>query len=130
MKPSSMIALLALAILWPGMSSCLHAQGLRLTPGAHLVISGVANGIANTAPVLVLDNASLINDGNITAGNGTILFTGDGTTIPVIGGANPVRFNNLTLQRSVADLRLDNDAAVSGQITLGSGNLQLNGHNL
>jgi len=112
-----------LILLSAALPGSLNAQGLQIFPGAHLVMTG--------APVLVLDNASLVNDGNIAAANGTVLFTGNvPTTSAFIGGSRPIRFYNLTLQQSTAGLRLDNDAAISGRITLDSGNLQLNGYTL
>jgi hypothetical protein len=123
MKPSHYISLIALALIPASLPFYLAAQALQITAGTHLVMSG--------APVLVLNNASLVNGGSFVPGNGTVLFTGDApTTSSFIGGPNPILFYDLTIAKSANDLLLDKDAAVSGRITLSSGNLQLNNYTL
>ena len=123
MKPSHYTGIITLLITTACLPLCLHAQGLHLTPEIHLVMNG--------APALVLNNASLVNDGNLDAGNGAVLFAGDAATgRSFIGGATPIAFYDLTIGKSANDLRLNNNVAVSGRITLGSGNLQLNNYTL
>lgn len=107
-----------------------QAQGLQLAPGVNWVENGPCQ--------LILYNASLINNGNYIADSGTVVFTGDGRTPAFvgdvrapgafIGGANSISFYNLTIDRSANDLQLNNNAAVTGRVTLESGNLQLNGY--
>ena len=121
MKPTEYILLptctLLLAISWFGG----QAQGLQLTPGIHWVVDGPSQ--------LVLHNASLINNGNFIADSSTVVFTSDpGATGQFVGGANPVSFYHLTLGKSSNDLQLNNNAFVTGRITLDSNNLQLNGY--
>ena len=121
MKPTEYMRLLALTLLLviSGMGG--QAQGLQLTPGIHWVENGSSQ--------LILHNASLINNGSFIADSGTVVFTSDaGSAGAFIGGANPASFHHLTIGRSAGDLELNNDAFVTGRITLDSGNLQLNGY--
>jgi hypothetical protein len=121
MKPTEIIRFLALTLLpvISGLSG--RAQGLQLMPGIHWVENGPSQ--------LILHNASLINNGSFLTDSGTVVFSSDaGAAGAFIGGANPVSFHHLTIGNSAGDLRLNNDAFVTGRITLDSGNLQLNGY--
>jgi hypothetical protein len=97
---------------------CLSAQGIRLQPGSHLIITG--------SPQLILNNTSLYNSGEIVPGNSSILFSGTSST--VIGGDQPITFNQLTI--ASPETRLDNDIVVGNNITLQTGHLDLNSHTL
>jgi hypothetical protein len=100
-----------------------QTQGIHLTSGIQWVTQGT--------PSIVLNNASLINNGNFIADSSSVIFTGDmATTGAFIGGANPVSFYNLRIGNSAKDLQLNNNAFVTGRITLDSGNLQLNSYTL
>ncbi len=120
-------ALKVLPILLP---ICLRSQELRLSAGVQLVATG--------APNLVLNNISLINDGGFTADSSTVIFRSDagvrigGNTFSGarIGGNSPLSFYNLTVGGSSGDLRLANNIAVAGHVTMDSGNLQLNHYRL
>jgi len=119
MKPNNHIRFVVLAILPIFFMPVLQAQGLQLTPGIKWVMKG--------SPTLVINNASLINEGSFIADSGTVFFTGDrAASGTFIGGANPISFYNLTIGKSANDLQLNNNAFVKGMITLDSGNLQLN----
>jgi len=89
-----------------------RSQGLRLMPGTHLVVSG--------APQLVLQDAALINDGEITADSSRYLFFGNTS---FIGGSHPTFFYDLVIG---GDVQLNNHASVTGGIFMQGGNLQLN----
>ncbi len=95
-------------------------QGLHIANGAQWIVNG--------SPSLVLNNVSLINNGNFETGNGTVLFTGDAPAL--IGGDRPIQFYNLVIGKSFNDLQLNNDAAITGNIVMNSGNLQLNNYTL
>src|SRR5689334_7748014 len=95
----------------------LQAQGLRISRGAGMVVQGNAS--------IVLNDASFINDGHFTADNSTIIFTGENNG--VVGGITRTTFHNLVLQNQ---LQLESDIAVNGQLTMSSGNLELNNRNL
>src|SRR5258708_12742505 len=69
------------------------AQGITITPGASLVLNGSA--------LLTLQDAGLTNNGNLSAGNSTILFSGTTATAnSFIGGSSSTSFNNITLIHS------------------------------
>ena len=130
MKPTEYMRIPAMALLLVVSGLAGQAQGLQLTAGVHWVENGPCQ--------LILYNASLINNGSYIADSGTVVFAGDGRTpafvgdvrMPgaFIGGANPTAFYNLTIGSSANDLQLNNNAAVTGRVTLDSGNLQLNGY--
>lgn len=110
-----------------GMLSCiaisLQAQTLYLSPGSHLVMNG--------SPLMILNNFNLLNDGSFTAGNSTVIFTGNTIgTNAFIGGKTSTSFYNFTISKSFKDVQLNNDITVSGNVIMNQGNLQLNGHNL
>lgn len=114
---------IALIIFSLSLPSFLTAQGLQITPGLHLVVNGT--------PSLVFNNASLVNNGDFSAGNSSLFFTGDSAMArPYIGGSVPVAFYNLIIDRNADDLRLANNIAVAGKIILNAGNLQLNNYTL
>jgi len=123
MKHTAYMRLLAMTLL-PAVSGLAgQAQGLQLTPGIQWVVNGSTQ--------MILHNASLINNGSFIADSGTVVFTSDrGSAGEFIGGANPVSFYNLTIGRSEKDLQLNNNALITGRITLDSGNLQLNDYML
>ena len=99
------------------------AQGIHLTSGIQWIAQG--------SPSIVLNNASLINNGSFIADSSSVIFTGDMTnTGAFIGGASPVSFYNLRIGNSAKDLQLNNNAFITGRIILDSGNLQLNGYKL
>jgi hypothetical protein len=99
------------------------AQGLYLSLGINWVVKG--------SPSLVLNNTGLTNNGNFFADSSTVLFTGDSSvTHSSIGGYIPISFYNLTISKPSNDVELNNDAVVTGTITLDSGDLQLNNYTL
>ena len=97
----------------------LHSQGLRIGRGASVVVQGNAS--------LVLNDASFINDGQFSPGNGTVAFTGgEQKSNAFIGGSSRTAFNNVLLSRPYSALQLENDVALSGSLTMSAGNLELN----
>jgi len=97
-----------------------RAQNLRIGPGAQVIVTG--------APVIVLNNISLINNGHFITGHSTVSFNGD--TQAYIGGGNPISFYRLAVNLPSGGLQLYNNAAVSGDMVLDNGNLQLNANRL
>ena len=123
MKIFHRTARLILALLPAFFPFCLHAQGLHLTQGIQWTVTGT--------PSLVLNNTGLINEGNFNPGLGTVLFTGEAaTSLSFIGGDHPVAFYNITIDKSLNDVQLNTNIAVSGKITMNSGNLQLTRYTL
>jgi hypothetical protein len=119
MKLYKYTGIIALKIMAACLPFSLFAQGIQITPGLHLVVSG--------APSLVFNNASLVNNGDFLADSSTVLFTGDGTTAgSFIGGNRPISFFNLSVNNPGNDIELRNNIAVYGRIAMSGGNLQLN----
>jgi hypothetical protein len=101
----------------------LHAQGLRIGRGASVVVQGNAS--------LVLNDASFINDGQFSPGNGTVAFTGgERKSNAFIGGGSRTAFNSVLLSRPYSALQLESDVAVGGSLTMSAGNLELNNRRL
>lgn len=94
--------------------SGLSAQNMLITSGCNVIMTGPVN--------LVLNNAGLVNNGNFVAGSGTVKFTG--TTDAGISGTSAA-FNNLVVAKSSANVVLNCNVAVAGNIVLNGGNVQL-----
>lgn len=79
---------------------------------------------------LILHNASITNNGNISiSNNATVWFTGNKNA--VIGGSNPSALPNIVINKSGdAEIELYKDISVSGTITMQNNNLLLNNHTL
>jgi hypothetical protein len=93
-----------------------QSQGLRIMSGARLVVSG--------APQLVLQDAALINDGEMRPDSSRCLVFGNAS---FIGGSRPTSFYDLVIG---GDVQLENHASVAGGIYMQGGNLQLNRYTL
>jgi len=104
-------------------SGRVRAQGLILTPGARLIVTGSAS--------ITFNNAGLTNNGLLDLDSSTVLMTGDQPALrSFIGGRAPVAFYHLIIDRPAGETHLDNDVAVVGNITMLQGNLQLSTHTL
>lgn len=90
---------------------------VQSSPGLKLVATGPLK--------LVLQDASLVNNGEFIPGNSTVLFKG-GSPMR-IGGSNAVRFHHLIVGEEIV---LDNDIQVAGNLMLEKGNLLLNNHSI
>lgn len=100
---------------------CARSQGVTITSGASLALTGNAT--------LTIQDGGLINNGSFTAGSGTVLFSGTAATAnSFIGGGNSTVFNHLTINKSSNDVLLNSNIAVNGNLTMQSGNLQLNNY--
>src|SRR5689334_3324417 len=106
--------IILMALLLPCL---LHAQSLRIERGASLVLQGNAS--------IVLNDASFINDGKFQADKSSVVFTGESQAF--VGGISRTAFNNLVLQNQ---LQLESDISINGQLTMSSGNLELNNRRL
>jgi len=107
-------------------SADLSAQspaGLSIGTGSSLIMNGPA--------FLVLSNAGFTNNGTFIAGSSHVLFTGSPGVVAGIGGNTPSSFYHLTLNNtSQGTLMLDQSISVTGNLSMQTGNLSLNGHDL
>src|SRR6202000_3430068 len=122
MLHSKRIYFIALKTLPVFLPFCIRAQAFRLEPGVQLVARGT--------PQLVLNNISMIINGAFAADSSTVLFTGGLYSSALIDGDHPLSFYNLNIGMSSGDVKLNNNIAVAGHITMTSGSLQLNRYNL
>lgn len=97
------------------------AQGLHIR-NCNLILTGSIK--------LVLNNSNFINQGNFISGNSsTVIFTGN--TSQIIGGSNPVSFQNITIEKTGGgDVQLNTDVAVQGTLKFISGNFNVNNRTL
>lgn len=112
--------LLALSAVVPLMSI---GQGLKITPGANVVVNNAAN--------IVINDGGIINDGTFTAGTGTVTLTGSAAApASSIGGATSFSFYNLGINKSGGNARLVNGINVTNSLLMQNNNLDLNGFDL
>ncbi|UAY51965.1 T9SS type A sorting domain-containing protein [Ferruginibacter albus] len=97
-------------------SITVNAQVLNLTPGSHFVVNG--------NPSVILNDASLKNNGTFTRGNGTVYFTGySDTTVSNISGDSATKITNLTISKSANAVALKGKVGVTNVLTMTKGNL-------
>jgi hypothetical protein len=97
-----------------------HAQGLYISSGANVVVTGNAN--------LVLTNCDLHQNGTFTPGTGTVKFAGS-TANTTISGSN-IGFYDLTVDEPTNDVVLNNNVSVSTNLNMLSRHIELNGNNI
>ncbi len=78
-----------LLILLPLLLTCTLSAQLTITPGAQLSIDNIQ---------VALNNTDLINNGNFTATNCQVHFTGNATS--VIGGNQPIQFFDINVNKA------------------------------
>lgn len=93
----------------------LLAQGLTIGSGTTLSLG--------SATLSLTGNWS--NSGTFAAENGTIIFNGTGTQI--ISNSAGETFKHLTVNKTSGDVQLVNNITVNGNLTLTSGDLDMNG---
>ena len=102
------------------LSSYTISAQLTITSGAQFSLTGNVQ--------LTFQNADLINNGNLAAGNSTISFTGG---VPAnISGSHPIQFFELRINKTNnASVLLQRAIEVSERVFFSSGFLDLNGFN-
>ena len=100
-----------------------YAQGMYIGSGTHVVANGNVN--------IILKNASLITNGNFTAGQSNVAFFGvDIADATLIGGTTPVSFYNVIINRPSKQVTLNGDITINGVLDMYYGTVQLNNHTL
>lgn len=121
-------AIIATAVFLPAM---MQAQNREAGQPASLRVAQGTNIVADGNVKIILNDASLVNNGSFIAGGSTVLFTGSATRqTMVIGGSSPTAFYNLSINRPFEQLQLENDISVSGTLNFTAGNLELNNRRL
>ncbi|MBS1655095.1 MAG: T9SS type A sorting domain-containing protein, partial [Bacteroidetes bacterium] len=95
-------------------------------------------GIYNTANIVVNGNANITiqdgafqNNGTFAADMSTVVLSGSAaTTVSAIGGSSTTTFNNLTINKTSNGTQLAGNIAVNGNLTMQSGNLDMNLYNI
>jgi Secretion system C-terminal sorting domain len=96
-------------------------QSVHITTGCKMVMTGSVK--------LVLNNTGFVNDGNFTAGNSSVILSGNSNSgVTIIGGNSLSSFYNVAISKSAGNVRLNNDIAINGTINMISGNVELNAY--
>lgn len=118
MKPIHTLGSLLLLLL--GTTAYIQAQQVSISPGLYVTATG--------APHLVFRSLGLTNNGNFKAAASTVTFTDSNSTRPVlINGSSNTSFYQLAINQ---DVQLEHNIAVTGNLYLNRGNLQLDHYTL
>lgn len=102
--------------------NCTNAQTELIIAGGNVNINGA---------YLVLNNAKLTNDGTLGASGGTATITGSGiNALSALAGTSKSTFYNLTINKTSNGVQLESDIDISNQLTLTSGNIDIQGYDL
>jgi hypothetical protein len=99
--------------------SGLFAQNISVSPGTHLTATNGSN--------IGISDCNFVNNSNAVAMNGKVTFTGNNAQI--INGISPITFTDLVIDNS-NNVMLQNDVAVSSQLNLSNGILDIQDQNL
>ena len=95
------------------------AQQLTINQRSHLVMNGNVS--------LVVNNASLTNNGTFAAGTGAVKFTGNNdTTVSNLNGTSNTVFYDLTVNKAAYGVSLKSNADIKNALTIQGGNLYTN----
>ena len=90
------------------------AQGILTTSGSNLVANGTVK--------LVMNNSGFTNNGTFTAGNSSLIFTGNQATAgSFIAGSANTGLYNLVLNKSGNGMQLNRDISISNSLLFTSG---------
>ncbi|MEO1263447.1 MAG: T9SS type A sorting domain-containing protein, partial [Bacteroidota bacterium] len=92
-----------------------------------LFIGNGVNMVLLDEPQIVIEDGQFNNDGDFSGGKSTVHFKGAAKTEnSIIGGSSVTVFNNLKINKSNNDVRLDHDVDVDGDLIMKGGNFILN----
>lgn len=98
------------------------AQGIVINAGAINV---------NGSGVIVINNGGINNSGTFNSGTGTVVLSGTAASSSTsIGGSSTTTFYNLNINKSAGSAKLLNNLAISNNLILTTGNVDLNGYNI
>ncbi|MEM9823568.1 MAG: hypothetical protein AAF985_20960, partial [Bacteroidota bacterium] len=104
---------------------------LSISLSAQTVLTIDQNQLVQSGGYLVLENTKFINNGAYHAARGEVLITGDAQDRQAqIGGTANTTFYNLTIDKQVNNVALDQDISIRNALHLTSGLLDLGDYNL
>ena len=108
---------------------CLFHRGIQAQSTFH--ISAGATVTTNGNSVITLNNTKFSNNGTFAGTSGTVLIMGNGSNAnTTIAGTGTTTFNNLTINKTANNAQLNQNIAVTGNITLTSGGVSLSTGNI
>jgi hypothetical protein len=128
MKYLNKIKIIIAAVVF--MPAVMQAQNRVAEQPATLRVAQGTSIVADGEVKIILNDASLVNNGSFTAGTSTVLFTGSASWQMIIGGSSRTSFYNLSINRPFEQLQLENDIALSGALNFIAGNVELNNRRL
>lgn len=100
---------------------------ISVSPAQQLTINQRSSLVMNGAVSLVVNNASLVNNGQFAAGNGEVKFTGNNdTTVSNLTGNSATVFYDLTISKTANGVAIKSAAAVKNKLEMQGGNLYAN----
>lgn len=104
--------------------TAVKCQGILIESGGNVVNTG--------APFIVINNGGFTNNGIFTPATGTLSFAGTAATAAsFINGSSTSSFYNLSLDKTVNGIQLNQHAAVSNMLSLLNGDsIFLNNYNI
>ncbi len=104
---SKFIRLIIIVLLNIMLKPIVKAQIVNVGPTTYFVSNGPLS--------LVLKDDGIKNEGNVIAGSGTIVFTGDQFTVN--SGESPVTFNNISI-KGYGRKSIGNNASITGSLSI------------
>lgn len=110
---------LVITIALLGIISVSAAQQLTINERSSLVMNGAVS--------LVVNNASLVNNGQFAAGNGEVKFTGhNDTTVSNLSGNSATVLYDLTVSKTANGVAIKSATAIKNKLEMQGGNLYAN----
>ena len=108
---------------------CLFHRGIEAQSTFHVSAGATVTTKGNS--VITLSNAKFSNNGTFAGISGTVLIMGNGSnTNTTIAGTGTTTFNNLTINKTANNAQLNQNIAVTGNLTLTSGGVSLSTGNI
>ena len=108
---------------------CVFHRGIQAQSTFHVSAGATVTTQGNS--VITLNNAKFSNNGTFAGTSGTVQITGNGVnTNTTIEGTGTTTFKNLTINKTANNAQLNQNIAVTGNLTLTSGGVLLNSGNI
>ena len=108
---------------------CLFHRDIQAQSTFHVSAGATVTTKGNS--VITLSNAKFSNNGTFAGTSGTVLIMGNGSNAnTTIAGTGTTTFNNLTINKSANNAQLNQNIAVTGNLTLTSGGVSLSNGNV